>query len=120
MRRMEIRRGTRDDFDAVAILGGNVELSRPRWQQPSFDPTRHLWPADTAFGALYAPDEAVVRGDAARVPALLEQIELQAHAEGLPQLTFVIPAWDEHASRAYEAFGFELGTELLELEVAFD
>ena len=117
---MEIRSGTREDFDAVAALGGNVEFLRARWQQPSFDPTRHLWLADGAFGALYAPNEAVVRGDAARVPALLEQIEQRARAQHLSQLTFVIPAWDEPAWRAYEAFGFELATEVLELEIAFD
>ena len=70
---MEIRSGTREGFDAVAALGGNVELLRARWQQPSFDPTHHLWFADGAFGALYAPDEAVVRGDAGRVPVLLER-----------------------------------------------
>ncbi len=117
---MGIRSGTREDFDAVATLGGNVELLRARWQQPSFDPTRHLWLADGAFGALYAPDEAVVRGDAARVPALLEQIEQRARAQHLSQLTFVIPDWDKPAWRAYEASGFELATEVLELEVAFD
>src|SRR5690349_1465064 len=119
MRRMEIRSGTREDFDAVAALGGNVEFLRARWQQPSFDPTRHLWLADGAFGALYAPNEAVVRGDSTRVPALLEQIEQRARAQHLPQLTFVISAEDEPAARAYEAFGFELATEVLELEVAF-
>jgi ribosomal protein S18 acetylase RimI-like enzyme len=119
MRRMEIRSGTREDFDAVAALGGNVELLRARWRQPSFNPTRHLWLADGAFGALYAPDEAVVRGDSMRIPALLEQIEQRARAQHLPQLTFVIPADDEPARRAYEAFGFELATEVLELEVVF-
>jgi len=117
---MEIRSGTREDFDAVAALGGNVEFLRARWQQPSFDPTRHLWLAHGAFGALYAPNEAVVRGEAARVPALLERIEQRARAQHLSQLTFVIPAEDEPAWRAYEAFGFELATEALELEVAFD
>lgn len=120
MCRMEIRSGTREDFDAVAALAGDAEHLRALWRQPSFDPTRHLWVADGAFGALYAPDEAVVRGDAAHVPALLEQIERQARTQHLSQLTFVIPAWDEPAWRAYEAFGFELATEVLELEIAFD
>ena len=81
---------------------------------------RHLWLADGAFGALYAPDEAVVRGNAARVPDLLDRIEERARAQRLSQLTFVIPVWDEPAWRAYEDFGFELATEVLELEVAFD
>jgi mycothiol synthase len=117
---MEIRIGTREDFEAVATLGGDVEQLRARWQQPSFDPARHLWLADGAFGALYAPDEAVVRGDAAHVPALLGRIEERARAERLTQLTFVVPASDEPAWRAYEDSGFELATEVLELEVAFD
>src|SRR3954451_19883044 len=117
---MEIRSGTTEDFEAVATLGGDVEQLRARWQQPSFDPARHLWLADGAFGALYAPDEAVVRGDAAHVPALLGRIEERARAERLSQLTFVIPTGDEPAWRAYEDFGFELATEVLELEIAFD
>ncbi len=106
MRRMEIRSGTREDFDAVATLSGKVEFLRARWQQPSFAPTRHLWLADGAFGALYAPNETVVRGDPARVPALLERIEQRARAQHLSQLTFVVPPEDERAWRAYEASGF--------------
>src|SRR6476619_1644439 len=102
MQRMAIRSGTREDFDAVAALGGNIEFLRARWQQPSFDPTRDLWLADGAFGALYAPNEAVVRGDPARISALLEWIEQRARAQHLSQLTFVIPSEDELARRAYE------------------
>ena len=116
-----IRRGTWEDFDAAAALAGTrADLLRWRWQVPSFDPARHLWLADGAFGALYAPDEAVVRGDATHVPALLERIEDQARSEGVPQLTFVIPEWDEPAWRAYERSGFALATEVLELTVEFD
>jgi ribosomal protein S18 acetylase RimI-like enzyme len=116
-----IRHGSWEDLDAAAALSGSAaELLRWRWQVPSFDPSRHLWIADGAFGALYAPDEAVVRGSAAQVPALLERIEQQARAEGFLQLTFVIPEWDEPACRAYEGAGFALATEVLELEINFD
>ena len=100
---MEIRTGSRDDFDAVAALTGVPEWVRTRWDVPSFDPAQHLWLADGAFGALYAPDEACVRGDSSLVPGLLERIETQAREERLPQLTFFIPDWDEPAWRAYEA-----------------
>jgi ribosomal protein S18 acetylase RimI-like enzyme len=115
-----IRHGSWEDFDAAAALSGNAELLRWRWQVPSFDPSRHLWIADGAFGALYAPDEAAVRGNAAHVPALLERIEEQARAEGFWQLTFVIPEWDEPAWRAYEQVGFALTTEVLEMEIVFE
>ena len=120
MTRMDVRRGTRDDFDAVAALTGNPDWVRSRWDVPSFDPARHLWLADGAFGALYAPDEAVVRGDAALVPVLLASIERQARAEALPQLAFAIPESDEQAWRAYEASGFELATVVLEMEIQLD
>jgi ribosomal protein S18 acetylase RimI-like enzyme len=115
-----IRQGSWEDFDAAAALTGNAEVLRWRWQVPSFDPSRHLWIVDGAFGALFAPDEAAVRGNAAHVPALLERIEEQARAEGLSQLTFVIPEWDEPAWRAYERAGFALATEVLEMEIVFD
>jgi ribosomal protein S18 acetylase RimI-like enzyme len=115
-----IRQGSREDFGAAAALSGNAELLRWRWQVPSFDPSRHLWLTDGAFGALYAPDEAVVRGNVAHLPALLGRIEQQARAEGFPQLTFVIPEWDEPAWRAYEQAGFALVTEVLELEIPLD
>jgi ribosomal protein S18 acetylase RimI-like enzyme len=115
-----LRQGSWEDFDAAAALSGNAEMLRWRWQLPSFDPSRHLWLADGAFGALYAPDEAVVRGNAARVPALLERIEERAREEGIPQLTFVIPETDEPAWRAYERAGFVLLTVVLEMAVDFD
>jgi len=116
-----IRQGSWQDLDAAAALsGGKADLLRWRWQMPSFDPSRHLWLADGAFGALYAPDEAVVRGDAVHVAALLERIEVQARAESFSQLTFVIPEWDEPAWRAYERCGFTLVTEVLQLEVELD
>jgi ribosomal protein S18 acetylase RimI-like enzyme len=120
-----IRRGTWDDFDAAAAITGTPKDLRWRWELPSFDPGRHLWIAEedgrvVAFGALYAPDLAAVRGDASHIAALLEEIEKQARAEGLAQLSFIIPDWDEPARRAYEAAGFEPATEVLELEVAFD
>jgi mycothiol synthase len=117
---MDVRRGSWDDFDAAAALAGGPEVVRARWEVPSFDPERHLWLADGAFGALYAPDEAVVRGDVALAPALLGRIEAQARSEGLPQLTFVVADRDEPTRRAYEAAGFELATEVLELELSFD
>jgi mycothiol synthase len=119
MRLVAVRRGSRDDFDAVAALTGNPEWVRSRWELPSFDPARHLWLVDGAFGALYSPDEAVVRGDARHAGALLERIEAQAREEGLTQLLFVIPEWDEPARSAYEAHGFGLATEVLELEIRF-
>jgi ribosomal protein S18 acetylase RimI-like enzyme len=115
-----LRQGSWEDFDAAAALTGNAEMLRWRWQLPSFDPSRHLWLADGAFGALYAPDEAAVRGNAAHVPALLEQIEARAREEGIPQLTFVIPETDEPAWRAYERAGFALLTVVLEMAVDFD
>jgi hypothetical protein len=58
---MEIRSGTREDFEAVATLGGDVELLRARWQQPSFDPARHLWLAEGALRALYVGMSVVKR-----------------------------------------------------------
>jgi ribosomal protein S18 acetylase RimI-like enzyme len=124
-----IRQGTWDDFDAAyAIVAGpemQPEQLRSRWEMPSFEPERHLWLAQdngqvVAFGALYKPDTAAVRGDAARVPALLEQIEARGREEGITQLTFVIPEWDEPAWRAYETAGFELSTEVLQMEVVLD
>jgi ribosomal protein S18 acetylase RimI-like enzyme len=115
-----IRQGSWEDFDAAAALSDDADLLRWRWQLPSFDPARHLWVVDGAFGALYAPDEAVVRGNAAHVPVLLERIEEQARKEALQQLAFIIPEWDEPAWRAYEEYGFTLATEVLKLEVEFD
>lgn len=112
-----IRQGSWEDFEAAAALSGNADLLRWRWQVPSFDPSRHLWVADGAFGAFYAPDEAVVRGNAVHVAALLERIEAQARKQAVPQLAFVIPEWDEPAWRAYEQSGFTLATEVLKLEV---
>jgi ribosomal protein S18 acetylase RimI-like enzyme len=115
-----IRQGSWEDFDAAAALSGNADVLRWRWQVPSFDPSRHLWFTDGAFGALYAPDQAAVRGNAAHVPALLDRIEAQARREKLEQLAFVIPEWDEPAWRAYEESGFTLATEVLKLEVALE
>jgi ribosomal protein S18 acetylase RimI-like enzyme len=124
-----IRQGTWDDFDAAfALVAGpesRPEHLRAHWELPSFVPERHLWLAQAngrvvAFGALYRPDQAVVRGDAAHVPALLEQIEARARDERLPHIAFVIPEWDEPAWRAYEASGFELSTEVLQMEVVLD
>jgi mycothiol synthase len=118
-----IRRGTIDDFDdAVAVTGQKPEWLRSHWDLPSFDPSRHLWVAErngrlAAFGALHAPDQAAVRGDAELVVPLLGRIEEQARAEGIPQLTFVLPEWDEPAWRAYQAAGFDLVTEVLQMEV---
>ena len=120
MRPVEVRRGTRDDFDAVTALSGSPDEVRARWDVPSFDAERHLWLADGAFGALYAPDEAVVRGDAAHVPALLASIERQARAEAVPQLAFVIAESDEPTWRAYEAAGFQVATVVLEMEIELD
>jgi mycothiol synthase len=124
-----IRQGTWNDFDAAyAIVAGpdsRPEHLRARWDVPSFEPERHLWLAHdngrvVAFGALYLPDQAVVRGDPARVAELLEQIEARGREERIPQLSFVIPEWDEPAWRAYEAAGFEVSTEVLQMEVALD
>src|SRR3954452_9250400 len=115
-----IRQGTSEDFDAAAALSSEPELLRSRWQLPSFDPSRHLWLADGAFGALYAPDEAVVLGNAAQIGPLLEQIEARARQEKVPQLASVIPERDESAWRAYERSGFTLATEVLKLEVTLD
>jgi ribosomal protein S18 acetylase RimI-like enzyme len=123
---VEIRRGNWDDFDAAYALIENAwskpEHLRARWTVPSFDPARHLWFAEDdgrplAYGALYMPDEAVVRGDAGQIPALLAVIEQQARAEDVDQLTFVIPEWDEPAWRAYMEYGFELTTRVLQMEV---
>jgi ribosomal protein S18 acetylase RimI-like enzyme len=114
---VDVRRGTRDDFETVAKLTGNPEWARSRWDVPSFEPERHLWLADGAFGALYAPDEAVVRGDAALIPPLLASIERQARTEAMSQLASAIPESDEQAWRAYEASGFVLATVVLEMEV---
>ena len=115
-----LRQGSWEDFDAAAALSGNATMLRSRWEVPSFDPSRHLWLADGAFGALYAPDEAVVRGNPAHVPALLERIEERAREEGISQLTFVIPETDEPAWRAYEQAGFALLTVVLEMAVDFE
>ncbi|HEX7309877.1 MAG TPA: GNAT family N-acetyltransferase [Gaiellaceae bacterium] len=115
-----IRQGSWEDFDAAAALSSSPDLLRSRWQVPSFDPSRHLWLADGAFGALYAPDEAIVLGNAAQIGPLLEQIEARAREEALQQLAFVIPERDEPAWRAYEQSGFTLATEVLKLEVALD
>jgi len=115
-----IRQGSWEDFAAAAALSSNPDLLRSRWQVPSFDPSRHLWLADGAFGALYAPDEALVLGNAAQIGPLLEQIEARAREEALPQLAFVIPERDEPAWRAYEQAGFTLATEVLKLEIALD
>lgn len=124
-----IRQGTWDDFDAAfAIVAGpesRPEHLRSRWDMPSFEPERHLWLAQdngrvVAFGALYKPDTACVRGDATRIPGLLEHIEARGREEGIAQLTFVIPDWDESAWRGYEAAGFELSTEVLHMEVGLE
>jgi ribosomal protein S18 acetylase RimI-like enzyme len=124
-----IRQGTAEDFEAAyAVVAGpesRPEHLRARWNVPSFVPERHLWLAEddgrvVAFGALYAPDEAFARGDAAYVPDLLARIEARAREEGLAQLMFVIPDWDEPAWRAYETSGFELSTEVLQMEVVLD
>jgi len=115
-----IRQGTWEDFDAAAALSSSPDMLRSRWQLPSFDPSRHLWLADGAFGALYAPDEAVVLGNAAQIGPLLEHIEARAREESVSQLAFVIPERDEPAWRAYEQSGFTLATEVLKLEVVLD
>jgi ribosomal protein S18 acetylase RimI-like enzyme len=115
-----IRQGSWEDFDTAAALSSSADLLRSRWQVPSFEPSRHLWLADGAFGALYAPDEAIVLGNAAQIEPLLERIEVRAREEALPQLAFVIPERDETAWRAYEHAGFALATEVLKLEVAID
>jgi len=61
-----------------------------------------------------------VRGDPALIGPLLERIEQQARTQGLEQLTFVIPAWDEPACREYECAGFERQADVLEMEVALN
>jgi ribosomal protein S18 acetylase RimI-like enzyme len=123
--RTMIRRGSWDDFDAVyAVIASpqfTTEQLRSRWSVPSFDPARHLWIAAengrvAAFGALYAPDTAFVRGDTGQIAPLLDRIEAQARTEGVSLLTFVIPEWDEPAWRAYLAYGFENPTNVLEME----
>jgi GNAT superfamily N-acetyltransferase len=124
-----IRQGTWDDFDAAyAVFAGpesRPEHLRSRWEMPSFEPERHLWVAQdnghvTAFGALYAPDEAFARGDVERVPEFLARIEARAREDGLGQLTVVLADWDEAARRAYQASGFEPSTEVLQMEVVLD
>jgi ribosomal protein S18 acetylase RimI-like enzyme len=124
-----IRQGTSEDFDAAfALIAGpdsRPEHLRSRWDMPSFDIERDLWIAEdngrvTAFGALYAPDEACARGEVDRVPELLARIEARAREEGLEQLMFVLPDWDDAAQRAYEASGFEPATEVLQMEVVLD
>ena len=124
-----IRQGTWDDFDAAyAIVAGpesKPEHLRSRWDVPSFEPERHLWLAHddgraVAFGALYKPDTAFARGDIAHIPGLLDEIEGRGREEGLAQLHFVIPDWDERAWSAYEDAGFKLTTEVLQMEVPLD
>jgi hypothetical protein len=122
---VEIRRGSWDDFDAVYALAATPQSKpehlRSRWQLPSFDPARHLWLAEdddgaaVAYGALYAPDGAVVQGDRAHAPALLAAIEAQARAEGFAHLSFVLPEGDA-AERAYLEHGFRVATTVLEME----
>jgi ribosomal protein S18 acetylase RimI-like enzyme len=123
---VEIRRGSWDDFDAAYALIANrwskPELLRSRWELPSFDPARHLWLAENggqvvAFGALYMPDEAVVRGDPAQIPGLLARIEEQARRDDVPQLTFTLPDSDDAAVRAYRECGFEVATNVLQMQV---
>jgi ribosomal protein S18 acetylase RimI-like enzyme len=123
---MEIRRGSWDDFDAVYALvaspGSNPMHLRSRWTVPSFDPARHLWLAEddgrlVAFGALYMPDDAVVRGDPAQIPALLAHIEEQARSEDVPQLMFILPDTEEPAVRAYLDHGFEVANNVLQMEL---
>jgi len=124
-----IRRGSWDDFDAVYALTATPQ-SRPEhmrwhWDLPSFDPARHLWLAEDdgrllAYGMLRAPDMAAGRGDPELIPALLQHVEAQAREEGLEQLTFVIPSTDEEACRQYERVGFELATEVVEMEIPLD
>src|SRR5262245_51288599 len=117
MRQVEIRRGSWDDFDAVYELVATPQSNpmhlRSRWNVPSFDPERHLWLAENAerlvaFGALYMPDDAVVRGDPVQIPDLLARIEEQARSEDLSQLMFILPDTDEPAVRAYVDYGFEV------------
>jgi GNAT superfamily N-acetyltransferase len=125
---VEIRRGSWGDFDAayalIATDWSKPEHLRSRWELPSFDVAKHLWIAEDdagkviAYGALYVPDEAVVRGDPGAIPPLLERIEEQARAEGLERLGFVIPEWDEPAWRAYLDSGFELVTNVLEMKAS--
>jgi ribosomal protein S18 acetylase RimI-like enzyme len=123
---MEIRRGSWNDFDAayalIATPSSNPELLRSRWSVPSFDPERHFWLATNgerpvAFGALYMPNEAVVRGDPAQIPALLERIENQARTEGVPKLTFILPDTEDRAVRAYRDFGFDVASTVLQMEL---
>jgi ribosomal protein S18 acetylase RimI-like enzyme len=123
---MTIRRGSWNDFDVVYALiatpSSKPEFLRSRWNVPSFNPERHLWLAmngerAVAFGALYMPDEAVVRGDPAQIQALLERIEEQARTEDVPQLAFILPDTDEPAVRAYRDYGFEVATNVLQMEV---
>jgi mycothiol synthase len=124
-----VRRGSWGDFDAVYALIANrwskPDHLRSRWKVPSFDPELHLWLAvddsrAVAFGALYMPDEAVVRGDSAQIQALLARIEEQARTEDVPQLTFILPDTDEPAVRAYLDYGFEVATNVLQMEVGLD
>jgi ribosomal protein S18 acetylase RimI-like enzyme len=123
---MEIRHGSWDDFDAVYALiatpSSTPEFLRSRWNVPSFDPGRHLWLATNgerlvAFGALYMPNEAVVRGDPAQIPALLQRIEDQARTEDVPKLTFILPDTDQPAVRAYRDHGFAVETTVLQMEL---
>ena len=115
-----IRQGSWEDFDEAAALNGDADLLRWRWQVPSFDPARHLWLADGAFGALYAPDDAIVRGKATHAAELLERIEARAREESIAQLTTVIPESEAEMRNAYEDAGFGLMTEVLEMAVVFD
>src|SRR5262249_27681046 len=86
------------------------------------DPERHLWLAENggrlvAFGALYMPDDAVVRGDPVQIPELLARIEEQARSEDLSQLMFILPDTDEPAVRAYLDYGFEVANNVLQMEL---
>jgi ribosomal protein S18 acetylase RimI-like enzyme len=122
---VQIRRGTWDDFDAayalIATPWSRPDHLRSQWALPSFDPARHLWFAEEdgrplAYGALYMPDHAVVRGDAGQIPTLLAEIEREARSAQVDQLAFVIPEWDEPAWRAYMDYGFERTTTVLQME----
>ena len=109
-------------YALIATPASKPDFLRSRWNVPSFDPERHLWLAENggravAFGALYMPNEAVARGDPAQIPALLERIEAQARTEDVPKLMFILPDTDQPAVRAYLDYGFEVATNVLQMEV---